>query len=387
MQNYDVVIIGGGAAGMACAACLSKRADVKVALIEAGDRLGKKLAMTGNGQGNVSNVNLSPDNYHGSVAALAEVVACSDKTIYEKLFSCVFISDERGRVYPSGRQASALTDSFNHTLKRGGIKIFLSISAVGISEKNGKISITLSDGESLLSGFAVICTGGIAQPVMKSLSPYLLAESTGHKITKVYPSLVQLKTDTSYIKTLKGLRADCAVSAVAGGKSAGSRGDVIFTEYGVSGNAIFSVSQLFADRQGEIYIEFLPDIPAEIIIKDIENKKNLGYENSELLSGTLHNQIGRTIIRRAGSSDSGEIVKILKNFKLGVTGTLGFAYAQVTRGGVDAGSIYGNLESKKIKNLFFAGEVLDVDGDCGGYNLQWAFSSGAYVADEILKRI
>ena len=134
-------------------------------------------------------------------------------------------------------------------------------------------------------------------------------------------------------------------------------------------------------------MEFLPDFSAEEIEKSVSAHKKAGYETSELLSGTLHNQIGRAIIKRAGTDSASKIVQTLKNFTLPVLGTLGFDYAQVTKGGINMDEVTEKLESRLIKNLFFAGEIFDVDGDCGGYNLQWAFTSGMAVADEILKRL
>lgn len=388
MSNYDAVIVGGGASGASCASFLSKNGNFKVAVIEADERIGKKLSKTGNGQGNVSNTDMSAWHYRGSVSELAGKIACADKEIYGKLFNCLFVADGKGRIYPSGKQASALCDSLVKTLKSQGAEIFTGTQVNGIDIKNGEFIFSLSGGKSVSSKYAVVCTGGLAQPVCKSLSPYLLAESTGHKLAKRYPSLVQLKTDAKDIKTLRGLRADCSVTAFTDGKKSESfRGDVIFTDFGVSGNAVFAVSPAFADKQGVLSIEFLPEISADEIIRDIENKKKLGYEQSELLSGTVHNQIGRAVIKRANCSDGRRIACGLKNFELNIVGTLGFDYAQATRGGVIMDDITDDLESKKIKNLFFAGEILDIDGDCGGYNLQWAFASGAHVAETILKRI
>ncbi len=213
--------------------------------------------------------------------------------------------------------------------------------------------------------------------------------SFGHTLTPLYPSLVQLKTDTKHIKALKGIRADCIVTASCNGKTlAKARGDVIFTDYGVSGNAVFSVSSYITDKQNvTLSLEFLPDFSAEQIEQSIAVQKAAGREESELLSGTLHNQIGRAVIKRAGTASPREIVRTLKNFTLEVCGNLGFDYAQVTKGGINMGEVTGVLESRLAKNLFFAGEILDVDGDCGGYNLQWAFTSGMTVAREILNRL
>ena len=215
-------------------------------------------------------------------------------------------------------------------------------------------------------------------------SSYALAEAFGHKLTPLYPSLVQLKTDTTYIKTLRGIRADCKLTAVVDGREVTScRGDVIFTEYGISGNAVFSVSPAFAGKTGEAVIEFAPDIPYEALKADVREKRDRGYADSELLALTLNNQIGRAVIRRAASTTPEDIAAMAKHFTLKVTGTLGFDYAQVTHGGIDMRDVSDELESRLCKNLFFAGEVLDVDGDCGGYNLTWAFASADRVAHAI----
>lgn len=385
MNNYDVAVIGGGAAGMACAAELSVNGSLKIVLIEAADRLGKKLAITGNGQGNVSNEDMSPDHYHGGGKILAEKIACADIYGAGSLFNCIFTSDDRGRVYPAGRQASSLVDSLSFTLKERGVNIILSAHVTSVKKA---YELKLSDGRLISAEYVVLCTGGVAQPVLKNSSPYVLAQNFGHKITELFPSLVQLKTDTRHIKTLKGIRADCRVTASVDGKyEISARGDVIFTDYGISGNAVFSVSPVFSDRLGKVKIEFLPDVSVDRIAEDVSKKSKLGYPVSELLSGTLHNQIGRAIIKRVNSSDPLAIAKAVKNFELDVTGTLGFAYAQVTRGGVRAEEVNSDLQSRIADKLYFAGEVLDVDGDCGGYNLNWAFSSGRFVAENILKRI
>ncbi len=384
-MKYDAAVIGGGAAGLACAVRLAESKKHKIAVIDAGERLGKKLAATGNGQGNISNTDMTPEHYFGGGARFAAKIACADPYAGSAVFDCLFTADEKGRIYPSGRQASALCDSFLRKLK-GKADIILSTRVTDI-EKG--FTLTLSDGRKIQAEYVIFCAGGKAQKQFKTDgSAYALVEKFGHKTTPLYPSLVQVKTDTKHIKTLKGIRADCNVSAFSGVKKLKTvRGDVIFTEYGVSGNAVFSLSPYITDKpEVEISLEFLPDIPAERIYENLTARKKAGVADTELLSGTLHNQLGRAVIARAGA-DVNNIVKTLKNFTLTVAGTLGFDYAQVTRGGIEADGVTDSLESKFVKNLFFAGEVLDVDGDCGGYNLQWAFTSGIFVADEILKRL
>lgn len=382
-MKYDVAIIGGGAAGLACAVrlCQSEK-HLKILIIEAADRLGKKLAATGNGQGNVSNADMSAEHYFGGGARLAAKLCCGDPYAGAKLFDCLFTEDERGRIYPAGRQASALTDCLMRGIK-DRVDVLLSVKVADISR--GFI-LTLSDGGKVGAERVVLCAGGKAQKQFKTDgSAYSLAEKFGHKITPLYPSLVQLKTDTRYIKSLKGIRADCVASAIVGGKVVKAiRGDVIFTEYGVSGNGVFALSPYVTDKPGAVIsLEFLPDIPAERIEENISERLKSGYEFKRLLSGNLHNVLGAAVVSRAGSPEN--IVKTLKNFTLPVLGTLGFDYAQITRGGLNMKDVTDGLESKLVKNLYFAGEILDVDGDCGGYNLQWAFTSGMAVADGILK--
>ena len=389
-MNYDVIIIGGGAAGLACAVRLLKgKSNLKLCLFDAGDRFGKKLAASGNGQGNISNLDMSTGHYHGGNIPLVEKIACADPYAGSTLFDCLFTADDKGRIYPAGKQASALVDKLVYILKNSAARLNwgVKIQSIEKTEKGFSINDGLSDNT---AKYVVLCTGGKAQKQFKTDgTSYALAQKFGHKLTALYPSLVQLKTETKYIKTLKGIRVDCNVSAYSDGKFLNKvRGDLIFTDYGVSGNSVFSISSYVTDKPGAtLSIEFLPDFTAEEIEKSILDKKKAGWESSELLSGSLHNQVGRAIVSRTGSSSQKEIVKTLKNFTLPVFGTLGFDYAQVTRGGIDMKDISGELESKLAQNLFFAGEILDVDGDCGGYNLQWAFTSGMSVADAILKRL
>lgn len=381
MKYYDVAIIGGGASGLACAAILAKNKKVKTVLVDACERLGKKLAATGNGQGNLSNEDMTAEHYHGGNIRLAETIACSGLAGYKKLFDCMFVSDEAGRVYPAGRQASALCDILISQI--GNVDV---IKSKAVSLKSG-FEIKLENGEIIKSKRVVLSVGGKAQKQFKTDgSSYRLATDLGHTLTPLYPSLVQLKTDTAYIKTLKGIRAECEVSADVVTKKV--RGDVIFTDYGVSGNAIFSISPYVTDKQNvNISLSFLPDFDEKTIYDVLSARLKSGVNINDLLCGTLHNQIGRAIIKRANSDDLNKIIAVIKNFTLPVLGTLGFDYAQVTKGGINMNEVTDSLESKIEKNLFFAGEVLDVDGDCGGYNLQWAFASGITVAETILKSI
>ena len=363
MKNFNVAIIGGGASGMACAITLKKlNPQITTVIIERNDRLGKKLSATGNGQGNLTNLNMSTDKYFcPNPQILSDTLGDYDSALH--LFSCLFSYDGSGKVYPSGKQASALTDDLIYSLKKLGVQTLLSTTVEKIDKG---FVLALSNGEKIGAQTVVLCAGGKAQKQFGTDgTAYSLAQKFGHKITALYPSLVQIKTDVTDVKTLRGIRADCVATAVVDGKKVKSfRGDVIFTEYGVSGNAIFSLSPYLVDKENvQIALEFLPDLTESEIIDSIQNKKLLGYDTSELLSGSVHNQIGRAIIKKCKSNDAKIIARTLKNFSLEVRGNLGFDYAQVTRGGIDTDQIDCNLHSKLGKNLFFAGEILDVDGE------------------------
>lgn len=388
---YDVIIIGGGAAGLACAVGLFNGGkELKIKIIEAGERFGKKLAATGNGQGNISNTEMTANRFHGGNTTLVEKIACADVYAGAKLFGCLFTADEKGRIYPAGKQASSLTDSLLNTLNGFDSHCLVCGEKVLKINKNEYGFSIQTDKGVYNCKCAVLCTGGKAQKQFKTDgSAYALATNFGHTLTPLYPSIVQLKTDTAHIKTLKGIRVDCSVSAVCEGKVLFcSRGDVIFTDYGVSGNAVFSVSSYVADKHNvKLKIEFLPDFSEKEVEESVAAAIKSGRRTEELLSGSLHNQIGRAVIKRAASTSAKDIARAVKNFTLDVTGTLGFDYAQVTKGGINMTEITDELESKIVKNLFFAGEILDVDGDCGGYNLQWAFTSGLAAAESILKRV
>lgn len=391
MNNYDVAIIGGGAAGSYLAALLASRGRGHIALIEAGERLGRKLAATGNGQGNLTNVHMSADKYFSAGGDGHELIASVVGDDYRAVLSpfCgIFTADSLGRVYPAGRQASALTDALRRTI--GAAANVDVLSGAKVAKLDQGYKLTLAGGRSLGARFVALCAGGKAQKQFGTDgSAYALAARFGHRVTPLCPALVQLKTDTTHIKALRGLRADCLVTAKADGKAVGTaRGDVIFADYGVTGNAIFTVSSYVTGRdRASLSLAFLPDVGEDEIARDVDNKRRAGYAREELLACTLNNQLGRAIVRRCASDDPRVIAHAVKNFELTVNGTLGFDNAQVTRGGIALNGVTDELESKLTPGLYFAGEILDVDGECGGYNLHWAFASARRVFEALTKKL
>jgi predicted Rossmann fold flavoprotein len=220
-------------------------------------------------------------------------------------------------------------------------------------------------------------------------SAYALAQGFGHTVTKLYPSLVQLKTNTEHTKTLKGIRINDGVIEVKTPTRALSvQGDIIFTDYGVSGDAVFRLSAFIADEiekgQCELCLDFLPQYTEEEVYALLREKKSAFPDMAvgELLFGVVNNQVGRAVLRRA-ANDLKAAASLVKAFPLTVTGSLGFDYAQVTKGGIPLTEVDEGLESRFKKGLYFAGEILDVDGQCGGFNLQWAYASARMVAQSL----
>ena len=393
-----MIIIGGGAVGLTCAASLHI-AGKDVLLLERGERLGRKLAATGNGQGNVSNSSLSVVNYFSSnvemfdrmQSLLAKYDYESLKNFYASLGVLLF-ADERGRVYPAGRQASALSDALRFRVQEKGIRTRLNALVTDVEKtRNGYlVTAKIADREEQFFAQSVLlCTGGkAAKNFGTDGAGYSLIKKFGHTCTPLYPSLVQLKCDVTHTKMLKGIRVnDAVVTAYTGKKKiAHVLGDVIFTDYGVSGDAIFRISAFITNKLNEnvsLHIDLLPSMGHNSLLKFLQEKQNNcpNLEKSELLSGVLNNQVGRAVIKRYGH-DLSDIVNGVKDFTLQVTGSLGFDYAQVTKGGVPIQEVDEAFESKLAQGLYLAGEILDIDGECGGYNLHFAFASASVVANE-----
>lgn len=395
MNGIKTAIIGGGAAGLFLATSLSHTDGV--VLFERGERVGRKLSATGNGQGNISNANVKKGGYFSSssLSRVQTLIARHDDealTAHFERLGVLLQTDERGRIYPAGRQASSLTDALRFAAAARGVRVCTGTQIVALQRTKDGFLLTSADGTSYQAETVALCTGGkAAKNFGTDGSAYALAKGVGHSVTPLFPSLVQLKTDTAYIKTLKGIRvADARVTAKWQGGEETLTGDIIFTDYGVSGDAVFRLSAFIADKLDggvTLTLDFLPDFSRERILRALEEKRKTFPELAvnELLGGIVNNQIGRAVFKRA-ENDLPRAAALVKAFPLAVTGTLGFDYAQVTKGGVPLEETDETLQSRFAAGLYFAGEILDVDGACGGYNLQWAFASARTVALAIAEK-
>ncbi len=372
-----ITVIGGGAAGMACAILLA-RAGKSVTVIERGERLGKKLSATGNGQGNVTNTHVDASRYFSDdadkVARVLTHFSWQDAVAFLQSMGGIFLPDARGRVYPAGRQASAVTDLMRRECSRLGVQVITGARVERLDVRHGLRAVWA--GGSVSSDAVVLAAGGAAAKNFGTDgTAYAIAQNFGHTVTPLRPVLVQLRCDPQAVRGLKGIRMDAGVRVVRGEREVyACRGDVLFTESGVSGDAVFRASS-YAEQGDTLWLDFLPDIPPYLL-------RTAVGEGEDGLLCVVPNGLGRYLFKRA-AGERARLLSLLKAFPLKVTGTLGFDYAQATRGGIPLAETDEGLQSLYCDGLYFAGEILNVDGECGGYNLHWAFASAHAVAEAL----
>lgn len=395
---FKVAIIGGGASGLITAVELSQGKNKingdDIVILEKNDRALKKLIATGNGQANLSNANLSKSNYYGDKTFIDEYFKSKDNFDVEEYFlglGLPFTTLLDGRKYPLSKQANAVVDILRFTVQERKVNLITDFCVNDVVYKNGLFEII--GNKKVYAEKVVLAVGGKASPSFGTDGKsYALAQKFGHAITDLYPSLVQVKTQTDKIKALKGIKETAIVSAFDGNTFLKSdKGDLLFTEYGVSGSSVFQISGHLAKAKNPVIkIEFLPDYSKQQLIDILENRKNslTCISTEDFLLGILHKKLGQVIMKSIPDKNVKTIADTLKNFTLKVTGTLGFNYAQVTKGGVETSCINPKtFESAFKKGLYLVGEMVDVDGDCGGYNLDFAFTSAYLSAIDIKSKI
>ena len=392
----QVIVIGGGASGLMAAIAAAENGHA-VTLLERQARVGRKLLSTGNGRCNLTNQNMSLTCYHGqapefAAPALKALDLNATLTFFHNL-GLLTVAEGSGRVYPYSDQAGSVVDVLRFAAEAAGVITHTGFEASGLKRGRNGFTVSSSD-ETLSADRVIVCCGGMAGGKLGGTrSGYELLQSLGHHVTRLRPALVQVKTDPTYVRSLKGVRANADLRLCRGqNTTAASCGEVQFTEFGVSGPAVFELSRAAATEKGPLIlrIDLLPQLSSSdveaMLSRRIASMQGLTTEN--LLAGMLHNRLGRTVLRYAGygladpvislsAADLKKIAHAVKDFSLPVIDVLGFDSAQVTAGGICTAEFDPNtLQSRLIPGLYAAGEVLDIDGDCGGYNLQWAWSSG-----------
>lgn len=387
---YDIAIIGAGASGMAAAISIKRAYDkLSVVLLEALPKVGKKILATGNGRCNLTNLSAVSQNYN-SKAVSSVMKACPPEKIVEffSSFGLECIADNESRVYPMSNSATSVLDCMRYEIERLGVEVVTDTKVSSVNKKGDFFEIN----GNLVCRKLIVSAGGKAAPSQGSDgSGYALLENMGHKITPLYPGLVQLVVKEN-LKVLKGVRVKASVSLrLKNGKEIDkSEGEVLFADYGLSGIAIMDVSRSVKNNDCKCVLNILPELKKEDVVGFIMRsaKRNPRLLLEDALCGLVPRKVGYMIIKNAGlrqdvalrelsKSDIDSVAEKLKNCEFTVTGTKGFENAQITVGGACTDDFnMKTLESKKVIGLYCTGEILDVDAPCGGFNLQWAWASG-----------
>lgn len=388
-------VIGGGASGMAAAIAAAEDPHNQVIVMERQSRVGKKLSATGNGRCNLSNIHACPDSYHGEDAAFVSDALSAfspQETLrwFEKL-GLLTVTEPSGKVYPYSNQANSVVDVLRLALIRPNIRLMTGFEVRKIDAQGAGFSVTGADGTVSCDRLIVACGGAAGTQLGGSLSGYKLLGMLGHRSTRLRPALVQIKSSWGALASLKGVRTNCRVQILHDGKPfCGSEGELQFTQYGLSGPVIFEISRGVCDGGGTwcCIADFLPQISEEMLMQMLKSRKSTDCTCEDLLTGILQNRLGRVLVHAAGIRDITAIselhddtlqtvCRMVKAFEISLTEPMGMDCAQVTAGGVITADFDpATMQSRRVPGLYACGEVLDIDGDCGGYNLQWAWSSG-----------
>ena len=388
-------IIGAGASGMAAALAAAENKNIQVILMERQARVGRKLAATGNGRCNLTNLHADKGGYHGENAVFAHVAMekypVKNTIQWFRELGLYTVAEASGRVYPYSDQANSVVDVLRFALEKPNIQLLSGFEVKKVKKNDSGFCVESAE-EAVFCDRLIIACGGLAGTKLGgSMAGYQLLRSFGHKCTKLRPTLVQLKSSWNGCASLKGVRTNCHVQIQHDGKlHMESRGELQFTDYGLSGPVIFEVSRDTCQGRGTwtARLDFLPHVDGEILREEILRRKSTDWNAEELLTGILHNRLGRVLTQSAGIKGQWKIADLhdeeinavcaaVKSFEVELTEPMGMDAAQVTAGGIVTAEFDpATMESHLIPGLFACGEVLDIDGDCGGYNLQWAWSSG-----------
>lgn len=394
-----ILIIGGGAAGMSAAISAAKAdPSARITILEGLDRVGKKILATGNGRCNLTNQNISPAHYHsGSPRQLKILLAGMpvSKTLdffHDLGLYCT--TEDMGRVYPYSRQAATVLDTLLLALDRSRIHVACGCKVTDIRRNKDGFAVTSKDGQRFQADRVILTAGGMAAPKQGSDGSGLsLAQSLGHHCAPTYPCLTAFRCDAPILKGLKGIRAEGKMTLLVNGKeTAAEQGEIQFTDYGLSGIPAFQLSCHLKPgwKKAELAVDLLPALRKEEIVSYIHDRaKQTPQEPLErFMPGLIHRKLLYAALKSAGISplsrnassltprEMQQLAEILTDWRFPVAGTLGWDQAQVTGGGILLQEIDGSFASQCCPGLYLAGEVLDVVGDCGGFNLHWAWCSG-----------
>lgn len=398
--EFDIGIIGGGASGIFSSIVAKDESDLSVAVFESEDRILKKVLKTGNGKCNLTNKNLCLSNFHGNPLILKSVFSKCPQSLTLNIFKNLGIRvvfDENGKCFPASYQASSIVDGLRFGASKRGVKIYAETEIVKIEKKDEKFLLRADNRYNFLCSKVIFSTGGLAGLKKKEENFFRVLKDLNVNIIKPFPTLVQLRlVETDPFKSMEGCKWECGVILNVDGKNTlVENGEILFTNYGISGNAILNISReavknLNENKKVKILIDLLPEM-TDVEIKDeltFRIKRFGDYDLEFLFNGWINKRIGVIFLKSLGfnmndkinvltEKDVEKIINNIHSFTFTVANHNGFLNAQVMAGGVSVDDVdFETLQHKRIKGLYFAGEILDIDGKSGGYNLQWAWSSG-----------
>ena len=405
MNNEKLIIIGAGAAGL-CAAIVSARAGQRVMLLEQNSKVGKKILVSGNGKCNIDNKYINLNRFHGqNPKFIEEVLEGYDFDVVEKFFTSIgleLIEGKERKMFPMSLQASSVVELLEYEAKRVGVQIVCDCTVTSIERKNNTFTVETSQGTKTCHKL-VLASGSPAAPQLGgSNSGYAFATKMGHTLIPRHPSLVQLCSEEDWVKACAGVKVAGLAQLYANGEYiTEKKGDLLFTNYGISGLAILDLSREVSTRLAsydycELNLDLMPELSKEkltnLLLKRIKEGSNKPL--NLWLQGVINKKLIHIIVEqsRCKAKEEGElnrkeinkIVHSIKNLKLSINDTKGFQGAEVATGGIDTTEVNAQtMESKLVPNLFFAGEILDVDGVRGGFNFHFAWVTGMKVGNKL----
>ena len=391
MQKFSVAVIGGGAAGMAAAISAASKGS-SVVICERMPALGKKLLVSGNGRCNLSNEVLNESFYNfASQPLVKSILSRFGKTDIINFFKSLGVSvcSDGGRIFPATNQASTVSKALEMALEKLSVRIEFHFEAADISGSWGQFLVGSRSDKKIEADTVILAGGGKAYPALGSDgSVYRLAKDLGHEIIEPVPAAVPLLVKDPMCHLLQGQKICARAKALINGRSSGeASGDLVFTKYGLSGTCILDISDEISIAMNRkkiadaaVSVDLVPFMENEELAANLTDRINNKMPSEDLLVGILPNKFGRALVHLLRSCDARKIAASLKNTVFKVAGTRGWNEGEFTAGGVDTAEVdERTLQSRLKPGLYLAGEILDVNGRRGGYNLAWAWASG-YIA-------
>ena len=388
-----LAILGAGASGLAAAVSALRVSEgrVRVVLVERLSRVGKKILSTGNGRCNFTNADISVEHYHGDTRFAERVLSRFTSEDAVAFFESIGVPAyfEDGRAYPMSESAAGLLDALR--IAAQGAEIIADFKVSALEQRRGGWVLRSEEGKELRADAVIVAAGGKAAPSLGTDGSGIeLMRKLGYEVDTPEPALVQLKVKSPSTASLKGVRVRGEVSAFTGGKLLHrERGEVLFTEYGLSGIPIFQVTA--HEECDRVTLNLLPDMGKGEVLVELKKRQGIFFTQTveDFFAGMLPKRLGNLVLRTAGFEklsrpvaslsdvELSRVAEALTNLEFTIAGRMGWENAQVTAGGVRAdGFDPSTMESRLHEGLFASGELLNIHGDCGGYNLHWAWATG-----------